>query len=83
MDNIKLLESLHTKILYSKLAEKITEQEIVALVNCKEQMKEIYNQALEDAEKRYREWSKSEYGREVDDEVLPIRVLRSLMKQNF
>lgn len=42
--------------------------------------KKSYNQALEDVEKRYREWSKSEYGKVVSDEVLPIRVLRSLMK---
>lgn len=39
-----------------------------------------YNQALEDAEKRYREWSKSEYGRLVADDVLPLRVIRSLRK---
>lgn len=39
-----------------------------------------YNQALKDAEKRYREWSKSEYGKVVDDDALPIRVLRSLSK---
>lgn len=39
-----------------------------------------YNQALEDAEKRYREWSKSEYGKVVSDDALPIRVLRSLRK---
>lgn len=42
--------------------------------------KDGYNQALEDAEKRYREWSKSEYGKIVADDVLPIRVLRSLTK---
>lgn len=41
---------------------------------------EVYNQALEDAEKRYREWSKSEYGKVVADDVLPLRVLRSLKK---
>lgn len=39
-----------------------------------------YNQALEDAEKRYREWSNSEYGKVVADDVLPIRVLRSLKR---
>lgn len=50
MDNIKLLDSLHTKILYSKLAETITVQEIDALVDCKEQMKEIYNHALDDVD---------------------------------
>ena len=42
--------------------------------------KQIYNQALEDAKNRYREWSKSEYGKVVADDVLPIRVLRSLRK---
>lgn len=51
MDNVELLESLHTKILYSKLAEKITEQELIAFQNYKEQVKETYNQALEDISK--------------------------------
>lgn len=39
---------------------------------------EIYNQSLEDAENRYRKWLKSEYGQETDDDMLTIRVLRSL-----
>lgn len=47
-----------------------------AMCNCVK----IYNQALEDAEKRYREWSKTEYGKIVADDVLPLRVLRSLTK---
>ena len=55
MNNIKLLDSLHTKILHSKLAETITEQEIDALIDCKEQMKEMYNQALEDLLKQMKE----------------------------
>lgn len=47
-------------------------EEIVKLEN------KAYNQALEDAEKRYRKWSKSEHGKVVSDDALPIRVLRSL-----
>ena len=55
MDNFKLLDSLHTKILHSKLAETITEQEIDAFIDCKEQMKETYNQALEDFSAKMKE----------------------------
>lgn len=55
MDNFKLLDSLHTKILHSKLAETITEQEIDALIDYKEQIQETYNQALEDFSTKMKE----------------------------
>lgn len=51
MSDIELLDSLHTKILHSKFAETITEQEIDALIDCKAKIKETYNQALEDFKK--------------------------------
>lgn len=71
MDNIQLLDSLHTKILHSKLVEIITEQEIDALIDCKEQMKDIYNQALENFSKKMKEVNLTNsfalyYGNEID-----------------
>ena len=42
--------------------------------------KDGYNQALEDTEKRFKEWLKSEYGMVADEDMLTIRVLRSLSK---
>lgn len=50
----------------------------VPKLDLEEHDKKIYNQALEDAENRYREWTKEEYGKVISDDVLPIRVLRSL-----